>query len=82
MRILAVAILLFTAPAFAQAAPVDVWTDPNPGVRHLERSAAGPVTVHALVIDLSYPGVRVETTAEDERWQTVADFITKTRGRR
>ncbi len=53
----------------------DTWSEPNPGVRYLRRTIDVPDTsIHALVIDLRQPGVRVVATPEDERWGTVSDF--------
>ncbi len=72
---------LFCAPAGAQErarpeGPVDdTWSEPNPGVRYLRRTIDSPaVSVHALVVDLARPGVRVVATPHDERWGTVTDF--------
>ena len=54
---------------------LDVWSEPNPGVRYLRRTVADPaLSLHALVVDLSHPGVSVVTTAEDERWDSVSGF--------
>ncbi|MCB9666591.1 MAG: phosphodiester glycosidase family protein [Myxococcales bacterium] len=52
----------------------DRWSEPNQGVRHLMRITDTPCRIHALLIDLSVPGVRVLTTPYEQRWQTVSDF--------
>ncbi|HEY8430112.1 MAG TPA: phosphodiester glycosidase family protein [Sandaracinaceae bacterium] len=55
--------------------PIDVWTEPNPGVRYLHRTIEEPpVSIHALVVDLRAPGVRVVATPHHARWSTVSDF--------
>jgi hypothetical protein len=53
---------------------VDVWTTPNPGVRHLHRTTPAPAEFHALVIDLREPGVRIRCTTIRERWKSTSDF--------
>ncbi|MEI8259188.1 MAG: phosphodiester glycosidase family protein, partial [Deltaproteobacteria bacterium] len=64
---LAATLVASTAGAF------DVWTEPNPGVRHLQRSApAGEF--HVLVVDLTAPGVAIRCTPLSERWQTAAGY--------
>lgn len=75
------ALLLLPALASAQeiprhlGAPVDSWSEPNPGVRYLRRTYDSPrVEVHALVVDLAREGVRVIATPQRERWGTVSDF--------
>ncbi len=66
--------LWVTAVAHAQE-PTDVWTEPNPGLRHLHRTMHDPpVSIHALVVDLTAPGVRVAATPQRARWSTVSDF--------
>ncbi len=54
----------------------DVWSEPNPGIRHLVRTTTLPSTIHALVVDLGHPGVHIRATAYDERWSTVSEFAT------
>jgi hypothetical protein len=51
-----------------------VWTQPNPGVRYLRRTTSRPAVIHAIVVDLSTPGVRVEATPHEDRWSTVSEF--------
>lgn len=72
---------LFTTVAVAQeiarplGASVDVWSEPNPGVRYLRRTIDEPaIAVHALVVDTSADGVRVVATPYRARWGTVTDF--------
>lgn len=67
---LALGLVLVTARAFA----VDVWTEPNPGLRHLYRTTPAPAEFHALVVDLSVPGVAIRCTSPRERWRTTSAF--------
>lgn len=62
----------FAATQLAQAA--DVWTEPNPGLRHLHRHTAAPTEIHALVIDLTVPGVHIRCTPLSERWKATSDY--------
>ncbi|HEY3356353.1 MAG TPA: phosphodiester glycosidase family protein [Polyangia bacterium] len=48
------------APAAGHAG--DTWDAPFPGVRHLHRTTADPLEVHALEIDLCQPGVSFRAT--------------------
>jgi hypothetical protein len=83
----AVAVLLAGVGAVARARAQEVrrpsvshsdrWLQPNPGVRHLIRTTTLPSTIHALVIDLSQPGVRIRATPYDERWSTVSEYATR-----
>ncbi|MCB9629484.1 MAG: phosphodiester glycosidase family protein [Sandaracinaceae bacterium] len=52
----------------------DVWSQPNPGVRYLRRTTTRPAVIHAIVVDLHTPGVRVEATRHEDRWSTVSEF--------
>lgn len=54
----------------------DVWSEPASGVRYLRRTTSTPTQIHAVVVDLRAPGVRVLTTPHDDRWATVPDFAT------
>jgi hypothetical protein len=77
--------LLWAVPAFAQEPPphgetpsfTDEWTDPAPGLRHLVRTTDTPCSIHALVVDLSHPGVHIRATPYDERWSTVSEYATR-----
>lgn len=61
--------------AFAPMAwSVDVWSTPNPGVRHLHRTTPAPAEFHALVIDLDTPGVQIRCTPPRERWKSTSAY--------
>ncbi|UJR83496.1 phosphodiester glycosidase family protein [Sandaracinus amylolyticus] len=74
-----VAFLSLALPAHAQEVPRraaesrDVWSEPNPGVRYLFRTTTTPTELHALVVSLAHPGVRIVATRYDDRWTTVGD---------
>jgi hypothetical protein len=69
------ALLVFAALALAlPARAVDVWTEPNPGLRHLHRTTPAPAEFHALVIDLNAPGVRIRCTPLRERWKSTSAY--------
>src|SRR5687767_9406004 len=71
MRKTALIALLFPALAFAG----DVWTTPYAGVKHLHRTTTNPNwNVHALVVDLTAPGIRFRSTASAERKRTPSAF--------
>jgi len=60
-------------PAVARAG--DTWTTPYDGVRRLLRTSTGPNwRIHALVVDLSVPGVRFEATQSSQRKRTPSSF--------
>jgi hypothetical protein len=67
---LSLSVLLATAHALA----VDVWTTPNPGLRHLYRTTPAPAEFHALVVDLTAPGVSIRCTPVRERWRSTSAF--------
>ncbi len=71
-------IALSSGRALAQEAHSDVWSEPNPGVRYLHRTTDLPCTIHALVVDLSADGVRIEATPYEERWQSVGSWARET----
>jgi phosphodiester glycosidase/carboxypeptidase family protein len=57
------------------AAAADVWTDPYPGIRHLERMVANPAShVHAVLIDLTRRDLRLRATRYADRGRTVSRF--------
>lgn len=69
------------APAYAGAKPVgatagttDRWTTLVPGIRHLHRQTAEPMSAHVLVIDLRGPGVVVEVTPHAQRWMKPSQY--------
>lgn len=70
----AVIAAFLTLAATLPAQALDVWTQPNPGLLHLHRSAPGPAEFHVLIADLSQPGVRIRITPRAERWQTTSDY--------
>jgi len=61
----------------AAGAAHDEWSVPALGVRYLHRSTTVPSSIHALVVDLSVPGVRVVATPYDQRWQTVGEYASR-----
>lgn len=62
-------------PALSAFRDVDKkWSEPMPGVRLLEFTAAGPHHVYVVEIDLSRPEFQLRTTRPDERGQTVSAF--------
>ena len=73
MRSLAtlLSLALLASPAAAQSS--DLWSEPQPGVRYLDRHARGPVRVHALLVDLRADGVRLAASPYEQRWSTVSD---------
>ncbi len=58
----------------SSAAALDIWTQPNPGIRHLHRTTPAPAEFHALVIDLNIPGVSVRCTPLRERWKATSSY--------
>lgn len=66
------ALIALALTPFARA--VDVWTEPNPGLRHLHRTTPAPAEFHALVIDLNAPGVRIRCTPLRERWKSTSVY--------
>ncbi|HEY3450462.1 MAG TPA: phosphodiester glycosidase family protein [Myxococcales bacterium] len=65
---LAAAALLLLPAAPARAA--DTWTTPEPGLRHLHRTASGPVEYDALFVDLCDPSLDLRATKSAERQRT------------
>src|SRR5262245_22988636 len=57
-----------------RALAVDVWTEPNPGIRHLHRSTPAPAEFHALVVNLNTPGVAIRCTPLGERWRSTSAY--------
>jgi hypothetical protein len=69
--LVSVALLLLAGAANAG----DTWTTPYDGVRHLHRTTTGPTwNLHALVVDLSVPGVHFASTATAQRKRTTSSF--------
>jgi len=52
----------------------DVWTQAAPGIRYLHRSTSEPKEIHALVVDLTWSGLRVRATKPDEKGLTPGAF--------
>ncbi len=77
MRRLAVWLALALAvlwPGVARAG--DTWTTPYDGVRHLHRTTSSPVwNIHALIIDLTVPGVHLEATKSSQRKRTTSSYL-------
>lgn len=65
------AVALAASPVHA----ADVWSTVAPGLRLLERTAAGPVEVFALEADLCAAGVSLRATTEAERARTTGSFV-------
>ncbi|MCC6484254.1 MAG: phosphodiester glycosidase family protein [Armatimonadetes bacterium] len=64
-RILFIAALLALIPTgFAGA--TDTWTQVVPGVQYLHRTTSTPWSIHALVVDVTNPHVRVGTLVKNE----------------
>ncbi len=53
---------------------IDIWTEPNPGIRHLHRSTPAPAEFHALVVNLDAPGVQIRCTPPRERWKSTSAY--------
>lgn len=66
---------MFLTGALASSASArDVWDTPYPGVVHLERTTDTPWSIHAVLVDLCAPGVRVRASSHEERGQTTSAF--------
>lgn len=52
----------------------DLWSEPAPGVRYLDRRTSVPMHAYAAVVDLRAEGVRVISTRYEERWVPVSEF--------
>ncbi|MHB8876266.1 MAG: phosphodiester glycosidase family protein [Myxococcaceae bacterium] len=67
------ALALALTPSVGRAG--DTWTTPYQGVRHLHRTTSGPTwNIHALVVDLSVPGVHLVSTSSSQRQRTTSSF--------
>lgn len=64
------ALVLLAAPAAGR----DRWSSPFPGIRKLHRTTTEPWSIHALLVDLKAPGIRLTATNPAERRQTVSSF--------
>lgn len=57
------------------ARATDTWTTPFDGVKRLQRVTANPnLVTHAVVVDLSTPGVHLQATATDQRKRTTSSY--------
>lgn len=66
-------VLVLFGAAVPTAQAHDVWSDPFPGVRRLQRDSNNQ-NINVLVIDLCAAGVGVRATATGERGRTVPSF--------
>ncbi len=64
----------FSIETYRSAEAADTWSDPHPGIRRLDRTATGPLRIHALVVDLCAPGISVRATAPSEKQQRPSTF--------
>ncbi len=71
MRVL---LALIALAAAVPAAAADTWTEPFPGIRYLHRSTSEPKEIHAVVVDLTRPEIRVRATKAAEKGKTVSSF--------
>jgi hypothetical protein len=56
----------------------DVWSEPNPGLRYLDRQTTTPCRIHAVIVELHAEGVHVVSTRYRERWRTVSSYAQST----
>ena len=69
------ALVLAAVAAVGSAHAGDTWTTPFDGVKHLHRTTTGPTwNVHALVVDLAAPGVKLGATTSAQRKRTPSSF--------
>ena len=62
--------LLCAVPAWAG----DTWTNPFVGVKRLHRTTSNPWNINVLVVDLTVPGVKLQSTASSQRRRTTSSF--------
>lgn len=55
------------------ASAADTWTDPYPGIRHLQRDTSNQ-KIDVLLVDLTHPELRVRATRSDDRGMTTSGF--------
>jgi Phosphodiester glycosidase len=72
--VLAISLSASALTASAPARAVDVWTEPNPGIRHLHRTTPAPAEFHVLVVNLDAPGVQIRCTPPRERWKSTSAY--------
>jgi hypothetical protein len=69
------ALALASTLASSAAVAGDTWTSPYLGVKALHRTTSSPVwNIHALVVDLTVPGVRLQSTTSAQRRRTTSSF--------
>ena len=69
------ALVLAAVAVVGSAHAGDTWTTPFDGVKHLHRTTTGPTwNVHALVVDLAAPGVKLGATTSAQRKKTPSSF--------
>jgi hypothetical protein len=79
VRAAAVSSIITVAAAFGfPARAADSWSTVAPGLRLLERSAAGPVELFVVEADLCAAGVSLRATASAERERTPSSFLALT----
>ena len=73
--------LLFVATAFVlffavatESAASDTWTEPEPGISRLHRTASGPLSIHAAVVDLCDPTLELRATKPSEGPRTTSGW--------
>lgn len=67
-------LLLVTALVLSTlASAADTWTTPFQGVRRLERATSNQ-RIHAVVVDLSVAGVKLQATASSQRGRTPSSY--------
>ena len=67
--------MLVVVWAFATTARAeDVWNTPYAGVMHLDRTTGTPWSIHAVLVDLCAPGIRVRASSDEERAQVTSAF--------
>lgn len=72
--VLSAASLLSCLALARSAGAADVWSDPFPGVRRLDRTTPNPWEIHALVVNLCAAGVRMRATAPSEGSRVTSSF--------
>jgi hypothetical protein len=74
-RILSVVLFFAVAITAPGARAGDSWAAPYDGLKWLERTTTSPNwQIHALVVDLTVPGVSLTVTTYDQRGQTTSSF--------
>lgn len=68
-RVLFIAVVVVSQLALA----ADQWTTPFQGVRRLERATSNQ-RIHAVVVDLSVAGVKLQSTASSQRGRTPSSY--------